>query len=107
MKDHRTTPGGEPANAGVRSGPHPRHRLHVADDVTSILQLNTGVLIRSGYGVDSTMDGADAWRGKATMKDSLMKATRERNTIIGAKTLGRLTARGLEPQQAAGAPGRL
>jgi DNA-binding response OmpR family regulator len=40
---------------------HPPHRILVAEDDDDIRQLNTEVLIDSGYHVDAVPDGAVAW----------------------------------------------
>jgi two-component system alkaline phosphatase synthesis response regulator PhoP len=39
----------------------PAHRILVADDEPGILNLNTEVLVESGYNVDAAVDGAVAW----------------------------------------------
>jgi len=62
MKDYLTSGKGEPAIAPAEVGSNPSHRILVVDDDSSIRQLNTEVLMDSGYEVDAAADGADAWQ---------------------------------------------
>jgi DNA-binding response OmpR family regulator len=41
---------------------NPPHRILLVDDDLYARELNAGVLIRSGYNVDTAQDGADAWK---------------------------------------------
>ena len=61
MKDNGLLPACESAGAPLESQTNPPHRSLVVDDDTCIRQLNTKVLIHSGYEVDAAEDGAAAW----------------------------------------------
>jgi DNA-binding response OmpR family regulator len=61
MEDDRTSPAGKPAGAQAQCGTTPSHRILVVDDDIELRLLNTDVLVRSGYKVDTAADGAAAW----------------------------------------------
>lgn len=61
MKDNEIRQTGKSDNAALRCQASPPHRILVVDDEPCIRQLNTKVLIDSGYHVDAAEDGAVAW----------------------------------------------
>jgi DNA-binding NtrC family response regulator len=50
-----------PTEAPKRSQAPPRHRILVADDENTVIQLMTVALTRSGYHVEAAEDGDAAW----------------------------------------------
>jgi DNA-binding response OmpR family regulator len=48
--------------APVKTHANPPYRILLVDDDLYARELNAGVLLRSGYDVDTAQDGADAWK---------------------------------------------
>ena len=61
MQD-RTTYAGEPASTPLQSQTNPPDHILVAEDDLFFRQLDTEVLLRSGYEADAVADGAAAWQ---------------------------------------------
>src|ERR1035438_2239808 len=61
MLDKKTSKAEEPACASPQFEASPGRRILVAEDDNSIRQLNTRVLLQSGYRVVAVKDGAEGW----------------------------------------------
>jgi DNA-binding response OmpR family regulator len=56
------TPSKKVVVASTQNHTNPPHRILLVDDDLYARELNAGALIRSGYKVDTAIDGADAWK---------------------------------------------
>src|ERR1700691_5489527 len=56
------TPSEKVVVAPIQDHANPPRRILLVDDDLYARELNAGVLIRSGYNVDTAQDGADAWK---------------------------------------------
>jgi CheY-like chemotaxis protein len=61
MKGNQPRKAATPAGAGPDARPSRPHRILVAEDEPTILELNTRALLGAGYQVDAAKDGAAAW----------------------------------------------
>jgi DNA-binding response OmpR family regulator len=87
MKDKTISQAGESACA-----PLPPCRILVVEDELNVLQLNAGVLIRSGYDVDAVEDGAAAWEALNTDSYDLMITDNKMPKLSGVELLKKLYA---------------
>jgi DNA-binding response OmpR family regulator len=69
-----------------------RNRILVADDDRDVRQLNTAVLIRSGYAVDTAEDGAAAWQALNTDSYDLLITDHNMPKVTGVELLKKLRA---------------
>jgi two-component system chemotaxis response regulator CheY len=61
MKDEEIQQTSDSRGAGLRCQASPPHRILVVDDEPLVRQLNTKMLLDSGYDVDVAEDGSAAW----------------------------------------------
>ena len=61
MKTLLEIPGAGAGGAPAQNPPDPSRRILVVEDDVDIRQINAAVLVRSGYQVDATEDGAAGW----------------------------------------------
>jgi DNA-binding response OmpR family regulator len=87
MKDKTISQAGESACV-----PLPRCRILVVEDELNVLQLNAGVLIRSGYDVDAVEDGAAAWKALNADSYDLMITDNSMPRLSGVELLKKLYA---------------
>lgn len=71
-------------------GPGPPPRILVVDDDDIIRDLNTQMLIHSGYHVDSVEDGAVAWKALNTGTYDLMITDNHMPNVSGLELLRKL-----------------
>jgi DNA-binding response OmpR family regulator len=91
MKDNTTiSKPGELAYAPLQRGPKPLQRILVVDDNISIRQLNTEVLIGSGYHVDTAADGAAAWEALQIKAFNLLITDNNMPKLNGVQLLKKL-----------------
>jgi DNA-binding response OmpR family regulator len=87
MKDKTISQPGESTGA-----PLSRCRILVVEDEPNIRQLNTGVLIKSGYDVDAAEDGAAAWEALNADSYDLMITDNKMPRLTGVELLKKLYA---------------
>jgi DNA-binding response OmpR family regulator len=87
MKDKTISQAGESTGA-----PLPPCRILVVEDELHIRQLNTGVLIRSGYQVDAAEDGAAGWEALNADSYDLMITDNKMPRLTGVELLKKLYA---------------
>ncbi len=63
--------------------PPPARRILLVDDDISLLELNAGVLIGSGYNVDTAADGADAWKALHDLNYDLLITDNKMPRVTG------------------------
>jgi DNA-binding response OmpR family regulator len=90
MKDKTISQAGESNGA-----PLPRCRVLVVEDDSSLLRLNTEVLKRSGYDVDTAEDGAAAWDTLQLNSYDLMITDNKMPKLSGVELLKKLQAAGV------------
>jgi DNA-binding response OmpR family regulator len=69
---------------------HTPPRILLVDDDVYILELNTGVLIRSGYDVDTAADGADAWKALHEIHYDLLISDHKMPRVTGLELIKKL-----------------
>jgi DNA-binding response OmpR family regulator len=70
----------------------PRPRILVVDDDYYVRELNAGVLIRSGYDVDTAVDGEDAWRALHVDHYDLLITDEQMPWVTGLELILKLRA---------------
>ncbi len=81
---------GESASAPLQSQTSPPHHILVVEDDIAIRQLNTEVLLRSGYEVDGAEDGAAAWEALSADSYDLMITDNNMPKVSGVELLKKL-----------------
>ncbi len=85
-----------PVTATARLAPPgeraPRRRILVVDDDVYVRELNAGVLIRSGYHVDTAVDGVDAWRALHDEQYDLLITDEQMPWVTGLELIQKLRA---------------
>lgn len=69
-----------------------RRRILVVDDDVYVRELNAGVLIRSGYHVDTAVDGVDAWRALHDEHYDLLITDEQMPWVTGLELIQKLRA---------------
>jgi DNA-binding response OmpR family regulator len=92
MKDNHISQAEEPAGASAQGQPGPPRHILVVEDDTLLRQLNTGVLLRSGYEVDAAADGAAAWQALNTDSYDLMVTDNNMPKVSGVELLKKVRA---------------
>jgi DNA-binding response OmpR family regulator len=87
MKDKTILHAGESTGA-----PLPPCHILVVEDEPSMRQINTGVLIKSGYDVDAAEDGAAAWKALNADSYDLMITGNKMPKLTGVELLKKLYA---------------
>jgi CheY-like chemotaxis protein len=95
MKNNGTPSVEESTNAPIPDPKIPRHRILLADDDPHILELNTRVLICSGYDVDTAADGADAWKALKTHRYDLLITDNKMPRVTGLELIKKLRSEGM------------
>jgi DNA-binding response OmpR family regulator len=90
MKDSRTAHAGEPASTPLQSQTNPSDHILVVEDDLFFRRLNTEVLVRSGYEVDTATDGAAAWQALNTDGYDLMITDNNMPKVSGVELLKKL-----------------
>jgi DNA-binding response OmpR family regulator len=90
MKNNGTPDVEASASVPISDQKIPRHRILLADDDIYILELNTGVLIRSGYDVDTAADGVDAWQALKTRRYDLLITDNKMPRMTGLELIKKL-----------------
>jgi len=72
--------------------PSPRQHILVVDDDCYVRELNAGVLIRSGYQVDTAANGLDAWRALHADQYDLLITEEQMPWVSGLELIQRLRA---------------
>jgi len=68
----------------------PRSRILMVDDDLYARELNAGVLIRSGYHVDTVADGVDAWRALHDDRYDLLITDEQMPWVTGLELIQKL-----------------
>ena len=92
MNANKISQAEEPIGASIQSQTNPPRRILVVDDDISIRQLNTEVLIHSGYEVDAAADGAAAWDALSADSYDLLITDHNMPKVSGVELLERLRA---------------
>jgi two-component system chemotaxis response regulator CheY len=96
MKDYPIVPACEPAGTSPPSRTNPPHHILVVEDDVCIRQLDTKVLLRSGYAVDAAEDGAAAWDALNNDSYDLMITDNNMPKVTGVELLKMLRAARME-----------
>jgi DNA-binding response OmpR family regulator len=70
----------------------PPHRILLVDDDLYTRELNAGVLIQSGYKVDTANDGADAWKALNDESYDLLITDNKMPRVTGLELIKKLRA---------------
>jgi CheY-like chemotaxis protein len=81
--------------ASVRRQPNPRQRILVVEDDSEIRQVNTEVLIYSGYQVDAAEDGAAAWDALQLEHYDLLVTDNHMPRVTGVELLEKILSANL------------
>jgi DNA-binding response OmpR family regulator len=92
MKDNQTLPVCESASTPLQSQTNPPHHILVVEDDVCTCQLNTEVLIHSGYAVDAAADGAAAWEALNADSYDLLITDNRMPKVSGVELLKKLRA---------------
>jgi DNA-binding response OmpR family regulator len=92
MTEDRTEHAWKPASELVRYGARPAHRILVVEDDSSIRQLNTAMLLHSGYEVDAAEDGEAAWQALNTDSYDLLITDHNMPKVTGVELVKKLRA---------------
>ena len=79
-----------PAVTPLQQPTSPPHRILLVDDDLYIRELNAGVLIRSGYQVDTANDGADAWKALNDQSYDLLITDNKMPRVTGLELIKKL-----------------
>ena len=79
-----------PAGAPFQPATSPPHRILLVDDDVYVRELNAGVLIRSGYQVDTANDGADAWKALNDQSYDLLITDNKMPRVTGLELIKKL-----------------
>jgi DNA-binding response OmpR family regulator len=82
----------EPASAPLSGEPNLRERILVVEDDPAIRQLNTQILILSGYQVDAAEDGAAAWEALQQNNYDLMVTDNDMPKVTGVELIQKIQA---------------
>jgi DNA-binding response OmpR family regulator len=82
----------EPGSPPLQSGTKLRHRILVVEDDQRIRELGAEFLIRSGYEVDSAIDGAAAWEALNEDHFDLMITDNTMPRLTGIELLMKMRA---------------
>jgi DNA-binding response OmpR family regulator len=92
MKDAGIHQMGEPEGAGLLCQASPPHRILVVDDEPLVRNLNTRMLIDSGYHVDAVEDGAVAWDALQVNRYDLLVTDNNMPKMSGVELITKLHA---------------
>jgi len=92
MKGNESSHTREPASTSLQSQTNPPDHILVAEDDVFFRRLNTQVLLRSGYEVDATADGAAAWQALNTDAYDLLITDNKMPKLSGVELLKKLRA---------------
>ena len=82
----------EPVNESAASLAKSPYHILVVDDDSSIRELNTEILIQSGYDVDAAEDGAAAWKALSEDRYDLMITDNNMPNVSGLELLKKIHA---------------
>jgi DNA-binding response OmpR family regulator len=80
----------EPAGAPLHREPNPRQHILVVEDDSAVRQVNTEMLIYSGYEVDAAEDGAAAWDALQLKNYDLMVTDNDMPKVTGVELLQKI-----------------
>lgn len=92
MNENGSSQEAVPAGAPLTSQPSPPARILVVDDDEEIRHLNTSLLARSGYEVESVQDGAAAWDALELSNYDLVVTDNRMPKLTGVELLQKLRA---------------
>jgi DNA-binding NtrC family response regulator len=92
MTAKNMSPAGELANASFQCESNPPHRILVVDGDHYIRHLSAEVLIRHGYEVNATEDGATAWEELQANSYNLLIADQKIPKVSGVELLKKIHA---------------
>jgi DNA-binding NtrC family response regulator len=92
MKGNEISRTAGPAGAPLQSQTNPPRRILVVEDDALLRQVNTQMLVRSGYEVDAAADGAEAWLALNTDSYDLLITDNDLPKVSGVELLQKLHA---------------
>jgi DNA-binding response OmpR family regulator len=92
MRANGILPTGAPTSAALECQTNPPKRILVVEDDADIRQLNTEVLMESGYQVDAAEDGVAAWQALNTKRYDLMITDNSMPIVTGLELIKKLRA---------------
>ena len=92
MTTNSTSRAGEPEVASLHRQTRPPQRILVVEDDDLIRDLNSEVLIHSGYQVDAAEDGAAAWEALQLNRYDLLVTDNDMPKVSGVELLKKLHA---------------
>ena len=84
------TPSEKVAVVPIQNHVTPPRRILLVDDDLYARELNAGVLIRSGYKVDTAVDGADAWKALSDASYDLLITDNRMPRVTGLDLIKKL-----------------
>jgi DNA-binding response OmpR family regulator len=90
MKDSQLLPTSQPPVARLQSKTNPAPRILLVDDDYYVRELNAGVLIQSGYTVDTAEDGAEAWKALKDISYDLLITDHKMPRVTGVDLILKL-----------------
>ena len=84
------TPSEKIVGAPAQNHVTPPRRILLVDDDLYARELNAGVLIRSGYKVDTAVDGADAWKALSDASYDLLITDNRMPRVTGLDLIKKL-----------------
>jgi len=92
MKVNQVLPARESASTPRQCQTSPPQRILVVEDDRDLRQLNTEVLIHSGYHVNAAADGAAAWQALNTDRYDLLITDNNLPKVSGVELLKKVRA---------------
>lgn len=90
--DNQSLPACESVGTALQAQTNPPHCILVVDDDISLRELNTKVLVRSGYDVDAAEDGAAAWEALDANSYDLVITDNNMPKVSGVELLKKMRA---------------
>jgi two-component system sensor histidine kinase and response regulator WspE len=90
MNRNGTPPNRRPVTTAQAPAARPIRRILVVDDDSDIRRLNSVVLQRSGYEVDTAADGAEAWETLNTESYDLLLTDHDMSRLTGVELIKKL-----------------
>lgn len=87
MQENTNSRAHELLHSPLRCQTNPPRRILVVDDESCIRWLNTELLLRSGYHVDTAEDGADAWRALGAERYNLLITDHNMPKVTGVELI--------------------
>jgi CheY-like chemotaxis protein len=90
LPDERVSPAENPTSAPIREQLNLSYRILVVDDDNNTRQHSVAVLVRSGYDVETAIDGAAGWKALQTNDYDLVVTDNQMPKMTGIEMIARL-----------------